>query len=204
MLPPSWASRPLAPIRWAISAVVVDLPLVPVIAMNGLPGECARLSRTKISTSPMISTWCRLASSAAQCGLGWVSGTPGDSTSACCAAQSISRRSATGTPSPRAASTCAGLSSQAATLAPPAISDLAVASPDPPSPNSATLRPSKVEAAIIPHLNFRVASPIMARPTEIIQNRTTTWLSVQPSFSKWWWIGAIRKTRFPVSLKEIT
>ena len=36
----------------------------------------------------------------------------------------------------------------------------------------------------------------------MIQKRITTWLSVQPFFSKWWWIGAIRKTRLPVILKK--
>ena len=38
----------------------------------------------------------------------------------------------------------------------------------------------------------------------MIQKRITTWLSVQPSFSKWWWMGAIRKTRRPVILKKPT
>jgi hypothetical protein len=184
ILPPSCASRPLWPIRWAISAVVVDFPLVPVIAMNGLPGACARRSRTKISTSPMISTPWLLARSTVQCGLGWVSGTPGASTSVSTDAQSSSRRSATGIPAALAASTWAGLSSQAETSAPPATRDLAVANPEPPRPKSATRLPRNVDAGIIDHLSFSVARPIIASPTEMIQNRTTTWLSVHPSFSK--------------------
>ena len=42
MLPPIWVSRPVARKIWAISAVVVDLPLVPVMAMNGASGAVAR------------------------------------------------------------------------------------------------------------------------------------------------------------------
>ena len=38
----------------------------------------------------------------------------------------------------------------------------------------------------------------------MIQKRMTTVLSDQPSFSKWWWIGAMRNTRLPVSLNEAT
>ena len=38
ILPPSCASWPADAARWAISAVVVDLPLVPVMATNGAPG----------------------------------------------------------------------------------------------------------------------------------------------------------------------
>src|SRR5690606_30783231 len=51
------------------------------------------------------------------------------------------------------------------------------------------------------HLSFSVERPIRASITAMIQKRMTTWLSVQPSFSKWWWIGAMRKTRLPVVLK---
>ncbi len=52
-----------------------------------------------------------------------------------------------------------------------------------------------------PHLNFRVARPARARRKAMIQKRMTTVGSDQPFFSKWWWIGAIRKKRFPVNLK---
>ena len=38
----------------------------------------------------------------------------------------------------------------------------------------------------------------------MIQKRITTVDSCHPSRSKWWWIGAILKTRLPVSLKEVT
>ena len=35
----------------------------------------------------------------------------------------------------------------------------------------------------------------------MIQKRMTMVGSCQPCFSKWWWSGAMRKTRLPVSLK---
>ena len=38
----------------------------------------------------------------------------------------------------------------------------------------------------------------------MIQKRTMMCGSAQPFFSKWWWIGAIRKTRLPNSLKRRT
>ena len=44
----------------------------------------------------------------------------------------------------------------------------------------------------------------MASMMEMIQKRTMTLGSGQPFFSKWWWIGAIRKMRLPVSLNEVT
>jgi hypothetical protein len=49
--------------------------------------------------------------------------------------------------------------------------------------------------------SFSVASPISARISEMIQKRMTICGSAQPCFSKWWWIGAIRKTRLPVALE---
>ena len=38
----------------------------------------------------------------------------------------------------------------------------------------------------------------------MIQNLITIVDSAHPFFSKWWWIGAIIKTLFPVSLKDTT
>jgi hypothetical protein len=46
---------------WAISAVVVDLPLVPVMARSGASGQLLARSRQNSSTSPMISTPAALA-----------------------------------------------------------------------------------------------------------------------------------------------
>ena len=48
--------------------------------------------------SPMTSTPAARASPTVQCGVGWVSGTPGASTSAAIFDQSIARRSAVGMP----------------------------------------------------------------------------------------------------------
>ena len=39
---------------------------------------------------------------------------------------------------------------------------------------------------------------------ETIQKRITTVDSDQPTFSKWWWIGAIRKILRPVRLNQAT
>ena len=50
------------------------------------------------------------------------------------------------------------------------------------------------------HRSFSVARPMTARISETIQKRMTICGSAQPSFSKWWWIGAIRNTRFLVRL----
>jgi hypothetical protein len=50
------------------------------------------------------------------------------------------------------------------------------------------------------HLSLRVESPASARTKLTIQKRMTTVGSDQPRCSKWWWIGAMRKTRLPVRL----
>src|SRR5699024_216774 len=47
------------------------------------------------------------------------------------------------------------------------------------------------------HRSLRVKSPRMPSRTAIIQKRTTIFDSGHPFFSKWWWMGAIKKTRFP-------
>ena len=69
-----------------MSAVVVDLPLVPVMATMREPAAVA--SRAKISVSPITSIPACRAFSTVQCGSGWVSGTPGLSTSASSVAKS--------------------------------------------------------------------------------------------------------------------
>src|SRR4029079_19573095 len=51
---------------------------------------------------------------------------------------------------------------------------------------------------------LRVARPSSTSTTLMIQKRTITRGSGQPLSSKWWWIGAIRKMRLPVSLKLAT
>ncbi len=57
-----------------------------------------------------------------------------------------------------------------------------------------------VRSGALPYRTFNVASPIIARISEMIQKRMTICGSAQPRFSKWWWMGAIRKMRFLVRL----
>src|SRR3546814_7950119 len=58
--------------------------------------------------------------------------------------------------------------------------------------------------ACVHQRTFSVARPISTSTTEMIQKRTITRGSGQPLSSKWWWMGAIRNTRLPVSLNEAT
>src|SRR5215207_5122894 len=148
MLPPICTSLPASRRMWATSAVVVDLPFVPVMATKGAAGAILPRSRQNSSMSPMISTPARFASAADQCGSGWVNGTPGDRTRAAKRDQSAVFRSPVPIPLSRAAARLAGLSSQATTSAPPACRASAVTSPEPPSPNSATVLPAKVVAGV--------------------------------------------------------
>ena len=131
-----------------MSAVVVDFPLVPVTATNGALGRTRR-SRQNSSMSPITSTAAARASPTDQCGAGWVSGTPGASTSAAIRDQSTCRRSAVGMPEAVAFATVSALSSQPTTSAPPAKSALAPASPEPPRPNTATFLPAKLVTGIM-------------------------------------------------------
>src|SRR5215471_6852615 len=159
MLPPSSVSWPALSSKCATSAVVVDLPLVPVMATNTESGAMRRRSRQKSSMSPITSTPAARARPTVQCGAGWVSGTPGASSSAAILDQSTSRRLAVGMPAAPACAMRASLSSQPITSAPPANSALALARPEAPSPNTATLRPAKV------------VTGIMAAPSPQLQRR---------------------------------
>ena len=151
MLPPTRVSRPAAAQMWPIRAVVVDLPLVPVMAMifGRLCSGAALTVRAKSSMSPRISTPASRAFSTVQCGLGWVSGTPGDSIRAANFDQSAVVRSTTSRPSASAAARAAGFSSHSATWAPPALRACAAARPVRARPNTATVRPSKPLTGII-------------------------------------------------------
>ena len=98
-------------------------------------------------------------------------------------------------PASAAAVTLAALSSLATTLAPPAISAFAVATPEAPRPKTATDFPANVVMRIMGKSNantrefsaaqrsFSVASPTSASTTEMIQKRTTTVNSCQPCCS---------------------
>ena len=83
ILPPSCASMPADAARWAISAVVVDLPLVPVMATNGASGRVAPpLAAEQLDVADHLDAGLVRERRPSQCGAGWVSGTPGASTSA--------------------------------------------------------------------------------------------------------------------------
>src|SRR5215813_9295847 len=131
-----------------MSAVVVDLPLVPVTATNGEFGALRRRSRQNSSMSPTTGTAAARASPTDQCGAGCVSGTPGASTSTAIADQSTWRRSAATNPAAAASAIFFGSSSQATTSAPPALSAWQLASPEPPRPNTATFLPAKLATGI--------------------------------------------------------
>src|SRR3954471_12616769 len=154
MLPPMRVSRPASAQMWPIRAVVVDLPLVPVMAtiFGRLCSGASFTARAKSSMSPTISTPAALAFSTVQCGAGWVRGTPGDSIRAANRDQSAVVRSTIGKPSAAAASREAGFSSQSATSAPPATRARAAAKPVRAKPNTATVFPSKPRTGIMASL----------------------------------------------------
>src|SRR4051812_9182856 len=93
--------------------------------------------------SPITSTPASRASSTDQCGTGWVSGAPGVSTSAAKLTHDTFRKSAVMKPACAALARLSMLSSPAITSAPPAFSAWQLASPEPPSPNTATVLPAK-------------------------------------------------------------
>ena len=149
MLPPSAVSRPALFRTCAISAAVVDLPLVPVIATTRAPEPSRSRSRKNNSVSPMISTPAACASATVQCGAGCVNGTPGDRTRAETPLQSTSRRSATSRPSDAAVSLAASASSHVSTRALPARKARAAAIPLRPRPNRATVFPANTWTGIM-------------------------------------------------------
>src|SRR5262249_51071045 len=54
------------------------------------------------------------------------------------------------------------------------------------------------------YLSFIEERLTSASRIEMIQKRTMMRGSGQPLFSKWWWMGPMRKPRLPVSLKDTT
>ena len=77
ILPPTEVGKPAAERMCPISAVVVDLPLVPVTATKRARPST---SRHRSSMSQMISTPAAFAMPTIGCGAGCVSGTPGERT----------------------------------------------------------------------------------------------------------------------------
>ena len=51
---------------------------------------------------------------------------------------------------------------------------------------------------------YIIFSPITQDINVITLNNITTWFSLQPDSSKWWWSGAILNTLFPVFLNTAT
>src|SRR5579862_4103545 len=128
------------------------------MATNGEPGATCARSRQNSSMSPITGTLACCARRTIQCGAGWVSGTPGASTSAAILDKSARRRSAVGMPAALAFATLSSLSSKPTTSAPPASSALALTSPEPPRPKTATFLPAKVVIGItatLPQLQRR-------------------------------------------------
>ena len=85
-------------------------------------------------------------------------------------------------PAARALARLAALSSKAITSAPPATSACALASPEPPSPNTRDLLAGK--AGDRDHRSLSVAKSGERQHDGMIQNRITICDSVQPSCSK--------------------
>ncbi len=149
--------RPALARMCAVSAVVVDLPLVPVMPIDSRAArdaaDCASGSsaswRKNNSVSPITSTPAAVARSTVQCGFGCVSGTPGDSTRAANWTSPRPSRSVRLSPCCPARSRDASPSSQAATVAPPATSAWAAAMPERARPNTATVRPANIVTGIM-------------------------------------------------------
>ena len=184
MLPPIATSRPASPRTWAISAVVVDLPLVPVIATSGASGARAARSRAKSSMSPMTATPAAAALSTVQCGLGWVSGTPGARTNAAKPRQSAAERSTGAKPARRRARAPSRRRPRPRLRRRRPRARASVDRPEPPRPNSATRRSAESLDRRHRHLSFSVARPIIASTKAMIQKRMTICGSDQPSCSK--------------------
>ena len=125
------------------SAVVVDLPLVPVMATNGASGARFARSRQNSSMSPMISTPAAFREPRRPVRLGMGQRHAGREDQRGKARPVGGAKIGGSIPCACAFAIASALSSQATIRAPPAFSARAVASPEPPSPNSATVRPAK-------------------------------------------------------------
>src|SRR5438094_2078648 len=132
ILPPTSQRRPAWSRMWPIRAVVVDLPLVPVIPTNPA-SDCAR---AKSSMSQTIFLPAARAAAATGWGLGRRLGMPGLMMSAVMHDQSMDAGSTTVMPALAAASRAAALSSQATKSIPAALSARAVARPERASPST--------------------------------------------------------------------
>ena len=187
ILPPICASRPADFRICAISAVVVDLPLVPVMAMNGASGACARaLAREQLDIADDLDAGAaRQFDGPVRLGMRQRhAGRQHEGRKARPVRRRADRRSRCR--SPRPCATLSGLSSQASTSR--AARHQRTRRREPRAAEAeerdASCRRRSVTGIIGAHLSLRVDRPTSARMTAMIQKRITTWLSVQPSFSK--------------------
>ena len=132
ILPPTATAVPTSFKQWPISAVVVDLPLVPVITTMGACGA----ARKAISTSLTILMCAAAARVAAGCGVGCRCGIPGLITRA---SKSDHGQSCHGTTAPFGKLASGLLSSWANMVTPAASSDATAAMPELPRPRTPTV-----------------------------------------------------------------
>ena len=162
--------------------MVVDLPLVPVMATNGECGASLRRSRQNNSTSPITSTWALFARTTDQCGDGWVSGTPGASSSAEIFDQSIVAQVFGGDAGrARLLEACRAVVERDH-LGAARNQSLRAGEPRAAEPEQRDFLSSK--AGDRDHRSLSVANPASASTIAMIQNRITICDSVQPSCSK--------------------
>ena len=99
--------------------------------------------------------------------------------------------------STRNTASCGGASrvSTTVTTAPCSAHHRTMARPDAPRPKTMTWR---LRRLFMVQRSFKVDRPIRHSRMVMIQKRTTTCVSFQPCFSKWWCSGAIFNRRLPV------
>ena len=147
-------------------------------------GALRRRSRQNSSMSPITSTAAARASPTVQCGAGWVSGTPGASTSAAIFDQSTWRRSAVGNAGAGRLRDRVRIVVPADDVGPAGEQRAGADQSRAAEPEHGDL--SAGEAGDRDHQrSFSVDRPTSASTTEMIQNRITICGSVQPFCSKW-------------------
>src|SRR6266446_4903557 len=145
ILPPTSQRRPAWARIWPIRAVVVDLPLVPVMPTKPA-SDCAR---AKSSMSQTIFLPAARAAAATGCGLGRRLGMPGLMMSAVVRGQSMDAGSTTATPALAASAREPALSSQATQSIPAALRARTVARPERASPSTTNDEPLSTPRSII-------------------------------------------------------
>src|SRR5216684_2457221 len=145
ILPPTSQRRPASTRIWPIRAVVVDLPLVPVMPTKPAFGW----ARARSSMSQMIFLPAARAAAATGCGLGKRLGMPGLMMSAAACDQPMDSGSTTETPILAAVSREAALSSHATQSIPAAFRARTDARPERASPSTTNDEPLSMPRSII-------------------------------------------------------